>query len=403
MYFFCKPYQNDPNRPSEPKSIMRIASVPFNEELRLQDLYSYDILDSEKEKDFDELLQVAAHIYGCPIAAISFIDRERQWLKSKIGLEEITETSREVAFCAHTILQNDVFIVEDATKDERFCENPLVLDNPSIRFYAGAPVVSTSGYRLGSICVIDTEPRMLSKQEARMLQILSSQISKLLELRQKNQLLREKAKEEFRLQKRMLQTTLKKHEAEKQSISTVLHENIAQSLAASKFYLEIAETDGMATKDLLGKTKGLLSSIVDQVRDLSQSISPSLLQEAEVKPLLTALLSQFHNQSGLEVQLLYEGDQTLSSAVVLPIYRIVEAQLQNIKSHARATSVVVNIHVFSAIYLSVKDNGVGFDQKNFHRGAGLTTILHNAEMLNGKVEIISGVKGGCELIATLAR
>ena len=208
---------------------MRIASIPFNDELRLQDLYSYGVLDTEKEKDFDELLEVAAHIYGCSIAAITFIDRERQWLKSKIGIaEDVRETSRDIAFCAHTILNNDVLIVEDATKDERFCLNPFVIENPAIRFYAGAPIVSAGGYRLGSICVIDTQPRQLSQQEAKMLQIISSKISKMLELRQKNQLLQSKTKEALHLQKQLLQKTLKKHEVERKSISTTLHENIAQ-------------------------------------------------------------------------------------------------------------------------------------------------------------------------------
>jgi len=383
---------------------MRIASIPFNEDLRLQDLYSYDILDSEKEKDFDDLLEVAAHIYGCPMAAITFVDNGRQWLKSKVGLdEEIHETSRDIAFCAHTILDNDVLIVEDATRDERFCGNPLVTGGPSIRFYAGAPIVSTGGYRLGSICVIDNEPRELSQQEAKMLQVLSRQISKLLELRLKNKLLRKTAEEQLQLEKHLMQKTLQAAEAEKQLISTELHENIAQALAASKFYLEMAETDGVATKDLIRKTRQNLTTIVGQIRELSQTIRPSLLPEVELKALLTSLLSQFHNKSSMEVHLMYEGDISIAAPQALAVYRIVEAQLQNVQSHARATSVVVNVNVFSCIYLSVKDNGVGFDSKTFRRGAGLTKILYHAEALNGKVEINSLLKGGCELVVTIPR
>jgi GAF domain-containing protein len=174
---------------------MRIASVPLNEELRLQDLYTYDILDSQQDAAFDELLEVAASIYGCPIAAISFIDKERQWFKSKIGLPADTEsTTRDVSFCAHTILNDEVMIVKDATKDERFCQNPFVTEGLQIRFYAGAPIVSAKGYSLGSICIIDHQPRELTQHEARMLQILSNQISKLLELRLKNRLLKKKPK-----------------------------------------------------------------------------------------------------------------------------------------------------------------------------------------------------------------
>lgn len=384
---------------------MRIASTPFNEELRLQDLYSYDILDSEQDKDFDDLLEIAAHIYGCPIAAITFIDVERQWLKSKIGLhKDIYETSRDVAFCSHTILTNDVLIVEDATKDDRFSENPLVVNDPSIRFYAGAPIVSAGGYRLGSICVIDNESRELSQQEARMLHILSRQISKLLELRLKNNLLRKKAEEQLQTEKLLLQKSFEKHEMEKKSIAAELHENIAQSLAASKFYLEMAEAEGFAAKDLIQKSRENITAVVRQVRELSQTISPSLLlPEVELKPLLTGLLSQFHNQSGISVNLMYEGDASVSSAIALSVYRIVETQLQNVNMHAGAKAITVNINVFSSFYLSIKDNGIGFDSKTFQRGAGLTSILSCAEALNGKVEITSLVKGGCELTVTLPR
>ena len=383
---------------------MRIASIPFNEEFRLHDLYSYDILDSEREKDFDDLLEVAAHVYGCPMAAITFVDSERQWLKSKIGLaEEVHETPRDIAFCAHTILGNDVMIVEDATMDDRFCGNPLVTGSPAIRFYAGAPIITTGGYRLGSICVIDNEPRELSQQEAKMLQILSRQISKLLELRLKNKLLRQTAAEQLEMEKTLMQKTLQAQEAEKQVISTQLHENIAQALAASKFYLEMAETDGVASKDLIRKTRQNLTSIVGEIRELSQTIRPSLLPEVELKALLTDLLSQFHNKTGMKVDLLYEGDLAISAPTALAIYRIVEAQLQNVQRHARATAITVNINLFSCIYLSIKDNGTGFDSKTFQRGAGLTKILFHAEALKGKVEINSSFKGGCELMVTLPR
>jgi signal transduction histidine kinase len=384
---------------------MRLASIPFNEELRLHDLYSYDILGSGPEKVFDDLLEVAAHIYGCPVAAISFIDKERQWLKSTIGIaDNVNETSREVSFCSHTILDNGVMVVEDAAADERFCENPFVTDGLCVRFYAGAPIISSGGYRIGAICVIDTEPRELSRQEAKMLEILSRQISQLLELRLKNKLLRKKAEEQLLTEKTMLLKSLQEHELEKKTIATELHENIAQSLAASKFYLEMAEVAGFATKDLITKSRENIGAVVNQVRELSQSISPSmLLPEVELKPLLAGLLSQFHNISGIGVNFMYEGDGSVPSAAALSIYRIVEAQLQNVKSHARAANVTVNINVFSAVYLSIKDNGIGFDSKAFRRGAGLTRIVSNVEAMNGKVEIASGVKGGCELTVMIPR
>lgn len=384
---------------------MRIASLPPNEELRLQDLYSYDILDSHSDNAFDELLEVAASIYGCPMAAISFVDKERQWFKSKVGLPGTLETtSRDVSFCAHAILNNDVLIVEDTTKDDRFNKNPFTTNKPGIRFYAGAPIVSTKGYCLGTICIIDTQPRELTQEQARLLRILSDQISKLLELRLKNKLLKQKAQEQLQTEKILFQKAMHDYETEKQSISIELHENVAQSLAALKIHLEMAATEiKPAQSKHLQKCKEQVSTLIKQVRDLSQSVAPSLLTEVELKDLVTSLLNQFRKQSGMEVQLYYEGQTTVSPALAMDLYRIVEAQLDNIQRHAKASKVLVTIHALSALHLSVSDNGCGFDAVRFQKGSGLNKILSRVEALQGRLEITTGVKGGCELIATIPR
>lgn len=384
---------------------MRIATVPLNEELRLQDLYSYDILDSQQDKDFDELLEVAAGIYGCPIAAISFVDKERQWFKSSFGLPSSLEsTSRDVSICAHTILGNDVMIVEDIAKDERFANNPLIRNNLSIRFYAGAPIVSAKGYSLGTICIIDQKPRELSPEKARWLRILSDQISRLLELRIKNKLLKQKAEEQLQLEKILFQKTMQAYETEKQSISTELHENVAQSLAALKFHLELAETQtGTNLNPHLPRCKEQVTTLIRHVRELSQSVSPSLLTEVDLKDLITGLLTHFRKQTGMNVQIGYEGDTTVTAPLALTVYRIVEAQLDNIRQHASASELHVNLHAFTNLFLSIKDNGRGFDTARFQKGIGLNKILSRVEALQGRLEITSGAKGGCELVATIPR
>lgn len=126
------------------------APPPRNEAARLAYLRSLQVLDTEPEEACDDLVRIAAEVCGTPIALISLIDEARQWFKSKIGIDA-KETEREIAFCSHTILQHDVMVVEDATADPRFADNPLVTGDPHIRFYAGAPLETEHGLRLGTL------------------------------------------------------------------------------------------------------------------------------------------------------------------------------------------------------------------------------------------------------------
>ncbi|ANY82502.1 hypothetical protein BB934_29905 (plasmid) [Microvirga ossetica] len=126
---------------------------------RLAALRTFDILDTEPEAAFDSLAKVAAHVCNAPIALVTLVDEQRQWFKSQIGLKGLREAPREVAFCAHVILQSDLFVVADATKDPRFSGNPAVTGDPHVRFYAGAPLATADGLPLGALCVVDTIPR----------------------------------------------------------------------------------------------------------------------------------------------------------------------------------------------------------------------------------------------------
>jgi len=158
------------------------APLPSNEASRLEALRHYQILDSDPEHSYDEITRIASFITGAPIAIVSLIDSERQWFKSKIGLS-VNETPRDQAFCAYTIHQTGILEVEDATKDQRFSDNPLVLGSPDIRFYAGASLVDPQGYTLGSLCVIDRHPRKLSAEQRACLTGLASLVMKNMELR----------------------------------------------------------------------------------------------------------------------------------------------------------------------------------------------------------------------------
>ena len=151
------------------------AQLPQDEALRLQTLRAYSLLDTLPEREFDDITALAAFLCDTPIAIISLVDKNRQWFKSRVGLE-LQETGRAESLCAHHLVDAQTFIVEDASADTRFAENRFVLEEPRIRFYAGAPLIADNGLVLGSLCVIDTKPRTLSAGQIQALEALSRQV-----------------------------------------------------------------------------------------------------------------------------------------------------------------------------------------------------------------------------------
>jgi hypothetical protein len=156
--------------------------IPPNEARRLEALRRYRVLDSAAEPAFDDFVELAAAICGTPISLVTLVDEHRQWFKARMGLD-ISETPREQAFCAYTIMQDQLMIVEDAALDPRFATNPLVTGDPHIRFYAGAPLTDHEGHGLGSLCVIDREPRQLTEPQRSALGTLARRVMAELEYR----------------------------------------------------------------------------------------------------------------------------------------------------------------------------------------------------------------------------
>lgn len=163
--------------------------LPANEEQRLLAVHSYDILDTPPEVDFDTLTRVAVHALNVPAAVIGLLDSNRLWFKSQIGLG-VPQLDRQIAFCAHAIMLPDQpLIVEDLREDPRFKQNPLVTEAPHLCFYAGAPLIDRNGYALGTIAVVDTQPRKFSESQSNLLSDLSTLVITALESRQRaNQL-----------------------------------------------------------------------------------------------------------------------------------------------------------------------------------------------------------------------
>ncbi len=168
---------------------MKVAPLPPDEAQRLEALHSYKVLDTTPETDLDELTELASLICETPISLVSLVDAHRQWFKSRVGVD-VSETSRDVAFCAHGILQDEVFEVPDAHQDERFHDNPLVTGAPGVRFYAGVPLRAPDGHNLGMLCVNDHVPRRLNSNQRRALEVLAARVVGHLELTRTSRQLR---------------------------------------------------------------------------------------------------------------------------------------------------------------------------------------------------------------------
>ncbi|MCS7005329.1 MAG: SpoIIE family protein phosphatase [Cytophagales bacterium] len=162
------------------------AAIPDNELERLNNLLSYNILDTPSEQDYDEIVSLASQICEVPISLITFVDKERQWFKAKIGIQAC-ETSRDISFCAHAILQDEIFEIEDALQDFRFFDNPEVTGGIGVRFYAGAPLKTPESFNIGTLCVVDSKPKKLTLAQKEALRVLAKQVVAQLELRRQFQ------------------------------------------------------------------------------------------------------------------------------------------------------------------------------------------------------------------------
>jgi len=252
------------------------AKIPENEGQRLRALRAYEILDTVPETVFDEIAQLASSVCSTPIAAISLIDSDRQWFKSSVGLN-VSETSRDLAFCAHTILEKDVMVVPDALTDERFKGNDLVAESPNIRFYAGAQLVAYDGCHIGSLCVIDNKPRELTNDQILSLKVLASQVISNLELR----LARKREQTLNRAMKFLSKSNwiMLHFESEQELFDQICHLSIDVGNYALAW---IGITEGTTDKYLRpvayrGRENGFIENYTDILSSTESSISPANL------------------------------------------------------------------------------------------------------------------------------
>ncbi|MFK7772470.1 MAG: response regulator [Saprospiraceae bacterium] len=248
---------------------MLIAKKPTNEVQRQTSLESFNILDTLPETEYDNITAIAAKICGTPIALISLVDNNRQWFKSKQGLG-VDETPRDVAFCAHAILQPDkLFEVKDATKDQRFVDNPLVTGNPNVVFYAGSPLVTPDGEALGTLCVIDHQPREISQESKDLLSLLSHHVVTHMQVRKNNGVL-------FQLNEQLNQEIENRKNKEEQLKLAVAQAQQAER-AKDQFLSNMSHEIRTPMNGIMGIAKLLLkeSSLSEDHKDLVKHIDYS--------------------------------------------------------------------------------------------------------------------------------
>lgn len=210
------------------------------ENQRIQALKEYNILDSISEKEYDDITKLASQICQTPVSLISLIDDTRQWFKSNHGLF-VRETPREYAFCTHTIQNpSQVFVVPDSRVDARFSDNPLVSDDPYVIFYAGAPLVDSNGFALGSLCVIDHKPNSLSEQQLQALQVLAGNVVSLMENR--------KTQRSLKILHKVLEERHQESESTKKRIEGIISDSLDPVLKEAKTIID--QTQGQNVQEL---------------------------------------------------------------------------------------------------------------------------------------------------------
>jgi signal transduction histidine kinase len=279
---------------------MKTAPVPPDEPARLEALAAHALLDTPPEEAFDALTRLAARLCGTPIALVSLVDGARQWFKSRVGLEE-PETTREVAFCAHAILQDGLFVVRDACQDERFCDNPLVTSEPRVRFYAGTPLKSLSGHTLGTLCVIDHVPRELTAEQAQALQVLGRQVEAQLQLR-----LRVKELERREAESRAQREALARLKRQKDGLLQLVVKDLQTPLSAIHSHAAQVQSRSYLPEDVRGAAHHIregtesVQRLVANLLEASQEDAPLVTRPSEFD--VTALLSEVARDFALRTQ-----------------------------------------------------------------------------------------------------
>jgi signal transduction histidine kinase len=416
---------------------MTAAPLPQNEADRLAALLSYEILDTLPEQVFDDLTRLAANLCGTPIAAVSLVDADRQWFKASVGLE-VSETPREISFCAHAMLDVDrVMEVPDATHDLRFADNPLVTGDFHLRLYAGAPLVSPTGQSLGALCVIDRVPRTLTPEQRDGLSILAREVVAQLELRRDMVLLRRKIEQDAEEHRR---AEIARHVTEAASrvrseFLTVMSHELRTPMNAIMGFTqllsqEITDSGQKAKLQRIGTAASHLLAMIDNILDYTRIDTERKVTLEDrnfnlIDCVEEAVEVALPRAAGKHLEILCDIDPALSPFVRGDEKRLRQVLLLLLDNAIKFTAAgEVSVRVMPAgegtLRLVVKDTGIGIadeaqnsvfepffqvDSSLSRRfggtGMGLAICRRIVEAMGGEITLWSALGKGSSLTVTL--
>lgn len=392
---------------------MKPASLPENEDERLRLLSSYHILDTLPEEDYDAIAKIASSICNTPIALISLVDADRQWFKSNHGLNA-RETPRDLAFCAHSILNPDeLFIVNDATKDDRFFDNPLTTNDPNVIFYAGAPLKTTEGQALGTLCVIDNKPKTLNQTQKDALQLLAKQVVGLLDIRKRNHELRNVNKKVTKLNEQLNNFAYRLTHDLKSPISGV---NFLLDVLKEDHIHLFKNTEAEGYVNLIANRMVYMGTLIDDILEYTKVNTENIVyQEFNLKNLLDSIIENID----FEKKICLNSDElnvTIKSSRI-GFVQIFQNLISNSRKYSDEEKINLEIDFFEEkeYYKFIfRDNGPGIEEhywekvfnmfetleidNNENTGIGLATVKSIIKRLGGKIYLQNredGKKGVC--------
>lgn len=408
---------------------MIAAPIPVNEQERLQELIRYEVLYTQYEEDFDQIVQLASAICKTPISTITLLDYNKQWFKAKIGVDN-AEGDRDTSFCGHAIVEDEtIMIVNDALEDQRFVDNPLVIGEPNIRFYAGYPLVSPSGYKLGTLCVIDSVPRSLTSEQELTLKTLGNQVVKLFELRLRNK----EAEARNKLIEEQKQQLEESKSVQSKIISIIAHD-VRGPVTSLKTMIELTKSKSLTEAetaqlfDMLDKqldgTLDMLTNLVDWGSMLLKkgklsisSVNISSVVEKLIKnlsPMVQMKKNQFQNLVPMDAEVM--ADENTLRFILRNI-------ISNANKFTSAGTITIDIQPNenkNLISIIVSDTGCGIpieiqqqlfnpakrhsrEGTNKEKGSGLGLVLAKefAEAMHASIEVKSDTGKGASFSITL--